>query len=45
MSEAPSTKVPSGPIVLSDDHQSGLLVASVVSGRRAEFRCQPLKEL
>ena len=44
MSEAASTKVPSGPKVLSED-QSGLLVASVVSGRRAEFRCQPLKEL
>ena len=43
--EAASTKMPSGPKVISEDHQPGLLVASVVSGRRAEFRCQPLKEL
>ena len=45
MSEAASTKVPSGPRVISVDHQSGLLVASLVSGRRAEFRRQPLEEL
>ena len=45
MSEAASTKVPSGPKVISEDHQLGLLVASVVSRRRAEFRRQPLEEL